>query len=82
MRREHPEGVGCRGAAAAHGAEDLARNEILGTPSGEISALVELLQSSTGVALATLAVLDEGRFHFLVCAGSDPFVTEHEDAVV
>lgn len=56
--------------------------EILGTPSGEISALVELLQSSTGVALATLAVLDEGRFHFLVCAGSDPFVTEHEDAVV
>lgn len=56
-------------------------HEQLGTGGRELEEIVELLRTTVGVVLATVTVLEGGRFHFLVCSGSRPFATDHDDAI-
>jgi signal transduction histidine kinase len=56
-------------------------HELLGAGGHELDELVDLLRDSVGVDLATIAVLDDGRFHFLVCSGAEPFAADHDDAI-
>ncbi len=55
--------------------------ELLGAGGPELDELVELLRDSVGASLATVTVLDEGRFHFVVCAGAAPFSLDHDEGV-
>lgn len=55
-------------------------HEVLATGGPELDELVDLLRDVVGVGLATVAVLDDGQFHFLVCSGSETFSTDHDDA--
>ena len=47
----------------------------------DLQDLVDLLRDQTGVAMATITVLDAGTFCFTTVAGAEPFETEHDQAV-
>jgi signal transduction histidine kinase len=47
----------------------------------DLQDLVDLLRDQTGVAMATITVLDAGTFVFTTVAGGEPFETEHDQAV-
>jgi signal transduction histidine kinase len=47
----------------------------------DLQDLVDLLRDTTGVAMATVTVLDAGTFCFTTVAGAAPFETEHDQAV-
>lgn len=47
----------------------------------DLQAMVDLARDLTGVAIVAITVLDDGQFHFLVNAGSEPFCTDEEDAM-
>ena len=47
----------------------------------DLQAMVDLARDVTETAIATITILDAGQFHFLVSAGSEPFCTDHDDAM-
>lgn len=47
----------------------------------DLQDLVDLLRDQTGVAMATITVLDARTFCFTTVAGAEPFETEHDQAV-
>lgn len=47
----------------------------------DLQDLVDLLRDQTGVAMATITVLDAGTFCFTTVAGAELFETEHDQAV-
>lgn len=47
----------------------------------DLQDLLDLLHAQTGVAMATITVLDSGTFYFTTVAGGEPFETEHDQAV-
>lgn len=70
---------GVREATRPTGARDV--REALERGGQDLQDLVDLLRDQTGVAMATITVLDARTFCFTTVAGAEPFETEHDQAV-
>lgn len=67
------------GATRAPGALEV--REALECGGQDLQDLVDVLREHTGVAMATITVLESGTFFFTTVAGAEPFRTEHDQAV-
>ena len=47
----------------------------------DLRAMVDLARELIGVPMASITILDNETFHFLVSAGSEPFCTDYDDAM-